>query len=420
MPDAGAAVPGPDAAVPDAGTTVQADPLPAYPTDRLHSPITPAIARNIQRIAMGGGDAVADDVFMKVGDSITVSGSFLNCFGGSSVDLGDHAALQATLDRFKAGHAGGTNPFQRSSIAAGVGWMATRVLASPPPLDAEMAALHPRYAVIMYGTNDAANRALARFVPAMLDIVDQVSAAGIVPLLSTIPDNLDNAATDLEVPVYNAAIRGIAQGRGVPLMDLWQVLAPLPHRGLSSDGIHPSTYSGGSCKLTSAGLQSGYTARNLLVLEELDRVRAIVEGDPAPDRPATRPAVLGAGSEHDPFRIESFPFTQIADTRRQGQSALASYSGCAATQNESGPEHVYELHLDAPARVRVFVFDRGDTDVDVHVLSGAVLPDACVGRNDQKLDLQLAAGTHYVVVDSFVPADGVARSGEYMLLVMKD
>jgi hypothetical protein len=139
-------VPVPDAAVPDAGTTVQADPLPAYPTDRLHSPITPAIARNIQRIAMGGGDAVADDVFMKVGDSITVSGSFLNCFGGSNVDLGDHAALQATLDRFKAGHAGGTNPFQRNSIAAGVGWMATRVLVSAPPLDAEMAALHPRYA----------------------------------------------------------------------------------------------------------------------------------------------------------------------------------------------------------------------------------------------------------------------------------
>ena len=80
------------------------------------------------------------------------------------------------------------------------------------------------------------------------------------------------------VALLVSSVRAIAQGRGVPLVDLHHALTPLPNRGISQDGIHPSVAPSGACRLTSTGLQYGYNVRNLLTLDTgfpLDRMEPV-------------------------------------------------------------------------------------------------------------------------------------------------
>ncbi len=86
--------------------------------------------------------------------------------------------------------------------------------------------------------------------------------------------------------------------------------------------------------------------------------------------------------------------------------------GCAP-QNESGPEYVYRLTLAAPATIRATVFVRGTVDVDVQLLQS----DTCLARDDREIVVAAGAGTYLLTADTFVPADGIPRSGEYLLTV---
>ncbi len=404
-----------DAAPPDA-----ADPPPRYPADRTLSPITPSVARNLEAIVLRG-DTLKDDVFAKVGDSITVATQFLHCFGTASVDLGGRAELQDTLEHFKMGMAGATTPYQRVSKAATVGWSADAVIAgeSPVALDREIMDLAPRYAVVMFGSNDAAARSLFNFGPTLIDIVDRLAAQGVVPLMSTVPPNTQNADVGARIPRFNAVIRAIAQARQLPLMDYGREMALLPMSGLGGDGLHPNAFSGGACQLTAEGLQFGYNLRNLLVLQTLDRARGAVEGDAPPDPPAALPAVRGDGTYAVPFEINSFPWSDLRDSSLSTTDVLDRYPGCNAMQNESGPEVVYRLVLTGPTRVRAMVLDAADVDMDLHLLSGTT-GESCVSRHDQEIVATLAAGTHYFVLDTFVPVSGQDRSGEYLFVVIEE
>lgn len=405
----------------DGDTAAVVPPRPAvrYPTDRTFSPITPGVKENLERIALHGDD-LQDDVFAKVGDSITVAPQFLNCFAGSNVDLAEHAGLSDTLEHFRAGSAAGGSPWRRASLAAKGGMQAPWALSGTPThLASEIETIKPRYAIIMYGTNDAASHTIARFGPALLTIVDRLIKRGVVPILSTIPPNRKSSAVNADVPFFNAVIRGVAQGRQVPLMDFWKELQPLTKNGLSPDGVHPNMFSGGGCKLTADGLKYGYNVRNLLSLESLDRARSAVEGEEAPDADVG-PAVTGAGTAAAPFVVDAFPFSDLRSTGDATSRAIDAYPGCNATQNESGPENVYRIDLAAPATLRAAVFDRGEVDVDLHLLSGSLDGGRCVARGDGSLRVSLSAGTHYLVVDSFVDAGGRAHSGEYLLVVTKE
>ncbi|HUP21322.1 MAG TPA: hypothetical protein VNB06_00100, partial [Thermoanaerobaculia bacterium] len=140
-----------DGAIPDAGLPVEA--LEVYPTDRTLSPITPFVAANLREIASRG--SMQSDVFAKIGASATVSINFMHCFAGTAIDLDGRDELAASVAHFAAGDAAGTNPYQRDSLSATVGWSAGAALAGDPsPLEQEVAAISPQFAVIMYGTND--------------------------------------------------------------------------------------------------------------------------------------------------------------------------------------------------------------------------------------------------------------------------
>lgn len=400
---------------------------PLYPAIRTHSPITPAVGANLRRIAALGPQQ-SGAVFAKVGDSHTVSRSFLHCFAGANVDLGGRTELGPALERFRKGVAGATTPFDRESLAAKVGWSAWSVIAAGAgpgsPLAQERLAIKPRYAVVMFGTNDLESRNLGGFAENLLSIVDELIAAGTVPLLSSIPPRDDDAADDAWVPRYNAVARGVAQARQVPFMDLHRELLALPGHGTAGDGIHLDTHVAGGarpCALTSDGLRHGNNVRNLVTLESLSRAAFALDGSP-PDGAA--PSLRGAGTRDDPFAIDALPFTDLRSTATAGTSRIDRYPGCGAAQDESGPEVLYRLVLPRQTLVRAMVFSRGGADIDVHVLDGSASGEGCRARDDKGVSVMLPAGTWHLSLDSFVPKGGGARakplSGEYLLAVLAD
>ena len=275
-----AATTSPDAATPDAPRSADAPPIadagadappdaaelaPRYTSDRTLSPITAAVARNLRNIAAQNGDFLQDDVFAKIGDSITVDTHFVACFAGTGVDLDGRAELQPAIDTFVARDAAGSSSFERVSLAATVGWSADSAIAGDPsPVDEEVAAIMPRYAVVMFGTNDAASRSIYTYAASLWTIVDTLAAEGVVPIMSSVPPNSQSTTVDAVVPRFNAVSRGLAQARLFPYMDYYKEMAPLPNRGLGPDGLHPSVDAAGSCKLDAAGLQFGYNVRNLI------------------------------------------------------------------------------------------------------------------------------------------------------------
>lgn len=410
-----------DGSVEDAATTADlgadAAAYPAVYGATTLSPLTPAVVRGLQAIAARG--VQQDGVFAKIGASATVSSAFLQCFVGSKVDLGAHTALAPSITHFSQPLLDGKTSFDRTSLSATVGWSAGKAISgTPSPLTQEVDAIAPRFAVVMYGTNDIQLNNIFGYADNMLTLTDQLIARGVIPVLTTIMPRDDSASADLQVPRYNAVLRAVAQARQIPLIDYHRELVMLPDHGLGPDNLHPSSYSGGACQLTAAGLASGYNIRNLLTLQTLDRLRRVlVASEVAPDPPGK--ARQGQGSAQDPIIVEGFPFVDVRDTTRQGERRIDSYPGCAASQDESGPELIYRLTLTQQTTLRALVFDRGDVDIDLHLLGATVDGASCVQRNDRELSVTLAAGTHHLALDTFV-SSGVEKGGEYLLVLLAE
>ncbi len=264
-----------DAGTPDVGTLPESSPgLPAWDS------ATVAHVRDLRARGAAMGNRLG--VFAKIGDSITESGSFLFDVGFGWVDLGAYATLGTTIQYFSATPLdGGVNSFNRSSVCATAGWTTDDALAggSDAPLRRELDAIHPAWAIVMYGTNDVDRNTLAAFSANLNRIVDIIEAAGTVPALSTIPDRYDGSDREARAMQIDAAIRSIAAARHVPLIDYWAALQGLPMNGVSADGIHPTVYlSGGSTAsgdFTASGLQYGYNVRNLTALLMLQRMRTL-------------------------------------------------------------------------------------------------------------------------------------------------
>jgi hypothetical protein len=393
----------------------------AYPADLILSPLTPWHVTHYRTIA-DRDPTLADDVFMKVGASTTVSNNFLKCFAGTNVDLGAHTHLRSTLDFFLAGDAAGGDPFSRTSLAAksgvSAGWALT---GAPSPLDAEYAALGPRWAFVHYGTNDMGLgstylSALWPFAENLWTLVDTLLERGVIPILATIQRRLDRPAADLWVSTYNGVIRAIAQGRQIPLVDMWLANEPLPRHGLGSDGLHSSVHDEGACHLTNAGLQFGMNHRNFQMATMLQRLEALLlDGESADPAAET---INGTGTMDDPIAVHALPFQDLRDTRTSASRGFDRYGGCDAGQNEGGPEFVYRLNISATARIRATVHDLGSVDIDLHLLDSRGTPEGCVRRDHQVIEATLSEGTWYLVADTFVSSGGQERAGEYVLSVI--
>jgi lysophospholipase L1-like esterase len=172
-----------------------------------------------------------------------------------------------------------------------------------------------QFAVVMLGTNDAANAYTGAFDTRLASIVDALEARGIVVVLSTIPPRVGTSVT-----AYNDAIRAFASTRGLPLIDYYQEIV-LRRTGtswqgtlISGDGVHPTAglsssdpYSpGGDASTHTTGdncLNDGYLLRSWLTVQKLKEVRSYVadgvnppSGSPPPPAPAPPPSGGGGAS----------------------------------------------------------------------------------------------------------------------------
>ncbi len=64
------------------------------------------------------------------------------------------------------------------------------------------------------------------------------------------------------------------------------------------------------------------------------------------------------------------------------------------------------------------MFDRGDVDIDLHILDDTGAPSGCVERAHQTIEATLEAGTYHLVLDTFVSRANGERSGEYLVVVL--
>ena len=388
-----------DGAPPDPGRVL-------YTEGQLHSPISSDIAAALAMIASQG--TATEQVFGKVGDSITATPSFMTCLDGPGLDLGSNTALAGTLAYFGAGNANGTSPYDRNSIAATGGWTTADVLAgNPAPVDGELTAIAPRYGVTLLGTNDVRyGRTVDAFGADLWELVDRMRARGAIPILSTMPAMHGDPESNAHIPLFNRVIRAIAQGRSLPLVDFHLALSALPNEGISSDGIHPTVAPQGACALTMDGLRYGYNVRNLLALEALDRTRRARNGETLDTSVSRR---IGTGSHSDPFR-SPLPLTDMGDTRT-GDSDFASYAGCGLVA--SGREIVYRFDLPTAIAIDAFVVDRGGVDVDVAILGGSLATSGCLAAGDRGASATVGPGAVFIVVDS----RGATSEGEFVLVV---
>ena len=279
-----------DAVAPrDAGTApVDAGTVPAVTgVPRIDATLKAAM-RAVYLRGLAAGNRAA--VFAKIGDSITESQSFLTDFGPASGtpswNLGSYTALEPTRAFFNATLVDESHSsFDRASRAAVTGWTSGDALDDGAMLlRQELTALHPSVAIVMFGSADIDVTEVGTYRSNLTRVVQIILAANVIPVLSTIPNRTDSPTTSALGPSFVSTIREVAAAQHVPLQDYWAALEPLPHHGVSEDGVHPSLYrvpGGGpeAAYFTPEALAYGYNVRNLQTLATLAHVRAVVFND---------------------------------------------------------------------------------------------------------------------------------------------
>jgi hypothetical protein len=354
-------------------------------------------------------------VFIKVGDSITISNHFLKCFAHGPIDLGRHSHLEETRRFFNQELLGPPKTsFDRASLANRVGWTAVDPRrGSPSPLDLETTGTRPAFAVVMFGSNGSALHAINTFQQDLLGTIDYLLARGIIPLMSTVPPKLGKPESMAAIPEMNAIVRAIAQARQVPFMDYFAALQHLPEYGLSKDGVHPRPHLDGfearGCWLNDEALTASMNVRNLLVLTSLDRVRRfLLAGAPPEQQP---PALAGRGSPDCPFEVDQLPFVDAAQT-----SQLVAPPLPCAQADTSGPVTVYALKLQQRTRLRARLFSDPGAKLRLLLTRSGPSP-ACLSSADRDIETFAEPGEYRLVVAAAVE-QGRPRPGSYRLTLV--
>jgi len=226
--------------------------------------------------------------FMVAGDSISYAGSqtayYLgNCtypygdvdtaYGWVGIkDLECFPELTNSLDYFLAG-----TQFVRNSLAQEGGQTATWALSgNPSPVDQEIAALNPQYAIVMFGSNDIYGLSYPEddadiLVRAnnVMAIASYLESEGIVPIILS---SLTHIGYETEMDVLSGYIKDACETAEIPFVNLHDATWSLDAHGLR-DTQHPSIYSyNRSCVFNDTTLVKGANVHNLLTLMALDTI----------------------------------------------------------------------------------------------------------------------------------------------------
>jgi len=257
-------------------------PLPPSPVDSGDYPYILGVSPHAHEIFLAGQQqGNRPDVFSKVGDSITATDNFLIPVGNGQYDLSDYGYLKPVIDYFTATEARHGNSFVNDSLSANPGWASWTPInfhathdpvctEGELPIACELRVVKPSIVLIMLGTNDIddSNISPAIYERQMRQIIEICINAGVIPLVSTIPNyHRDTAPRGL---VFNDILIKLTTEYDIPLWDYHAALQNLPNDGLSSDGVHPSVSPNGPASFTADSLQYGYNVRNLTALQALD------------------------------------------------------------------------------------------------------------------------------------------------------
>jgi spore germination protein YaaH len=116
------------------------------------------------------------------------------------------------------------------------------------------------------------------------------------------------------------------------------------------------------------------------------------------------------GSHALPYQVIGFPYTRSSTTSGK-ETLFDSYP--PYSQNESGPEEVYELTITSPGILEISLTDGSGVDVDIHLLS-SLSSHACLARNDAALSYEVSPGTWYLVCDTYA---GSHKAGTYTVSI---
>lgn len=385
-----------------------------YPADLFHSPITAEVASHLQAI-LANGPARASNVFIKVGDSISAGGGILANFMGNFEypyaqggeydwigikDLAGYESLIPALDHYLAAIApvGGTaTPFTRESLATQVGQSAAWALAgNPSPLQQEIDAMNPRYALIMYGANDVGGYGpmppvVEQIVTNLMQIARICSDQGVVPVFTATP--IRGGYEDATLTLSHL-LRAACQVQRVPYLNCHRALMPLPAYGLQDDVIHPNSYSyNRSCVFWPQALLYGHNLRNLLTLQSLDRLyRLHAAGTYVPDTPVAAPS--GSGLALDPWIVDPAYF--------------------ADGHVVAGPfDHTYRFTTATALSYRAILARQGVQNSQISLLDGG---GAVITQAAQSVEAPLAPGTYSVHITGALAAG--ATQGQYQVVIM--
>ncbi|RME91953.1 MAG: glycoside hydrolase family 18 protein [Candidatus Hydrogenedentota bacterium] len=142
---------------------------------------------------------------------------------------------------------------------------------------------------------------------------------------------------------------------------------------------------------------------------------------PANSGTTSNPIVINVPN---PLSSEPAGFYSYTDSRNTNYSSFApngeidSYNGYS--QDESGPEYIYQFTLNEEAVVTATLSNMpSGTDIDIHLLSDLTISSKVaqnvIGRNDKSISFTLSAGTYYLVADSYVTSGGTKKPGPYQL-----
>ncbi len=277
-------------AIPDVMPTAWAP--PENPADvmapaHLSVPILPIIdgpmKTTLKRIyALGQKLGNYPMMFSKVGDCMT-DAYFMYGLGNAHYMLGSYTNLQDVVKYFSTPVGpSGNNAFNTVSQASYSGLTANLVLSdeftsvkgqgicnyAESMLQCEYRTHKPSFAVIMLGFSETQLMQVKDFDKFMRAIVQQSIDKGIIPILTTFPENAGRREASREM---NKDIVDIASAYDIPIINLDRALYDLPHHGVDSLS-HLTIAPFGTSVFTAEGLRYGMNMRELLTLEALDRV----------------------------------------------------------------------------------------------------------------------------------------------------
>lgn len=393
-----------------------------YPKAPVHSPITASIATHLKSVVLNGSGQ-NNNVFMIVGDSLSTGREdgenawFLGQFeypyatGNESgwvsiMDLKGYEELQPAHAFFKsavvphrtAGQAS-TSPYARYSLAARVSMGASwAITGDPSPLQQEIDAINPKFAIIMYGSNDVSSYGgfpvnIDVIIGNILKIIDVCISQGIVPVVTAphIRYGYDDACITLQY-----ALRAACQDRQVPYINYLKTMVPLPDHGLGNNhDVHPKVLAWNrACVFHPEALDYGRNLRNLITLQSFDRMYQIFQNN-EPSLNPEPPALAGNGTANDPYIVDEIAFVDSGETT-SGRN-----------------EFFYQLTITEGFDLRTIVTCQDDADIDVSLLDDQF---NLLATHDLLVERTINPGTYYVRVEN--SGADPAKSGKYQLVIM--